>query len=275
MTILRIEDLLGRDEAFHAARTGYSGAGSASPHGHDFAEVFWIDGGTAALRERRGVAALGRGSLRFVLPGDVHGFACIEGRPFSICNVAFRREAMGGLARLHPEFFRRDRAKRAFSLGEAGLRALASSFSELFRGPNDLLSLERFVLHAMCAARDSMARSAPALPDWLAEAAEALAADPGEGRDLVSGLARACGKSREHVSRLVKAATGETASAWLRGLQAERAASRLCESEESVLDAALACGFSSLATFYRVFKAAKGASPAEYRRRARMAVEGR
>lgn len=53
----------------------------------------------------------------------------------------------------------------------------------------------------------------------------------------------------------------------------QRAQGLLAERGTSVIDVAFACGFSSLATFYRQYAAAFGASPAGHRRLASAPLE--
>lgn len=69
-----------------------------------------------------------------------------------------------------------------------------------------------------------------------------------------------------HFHRLFSALTGETLAACVKRLRLEAAANRLCfNRDESVLQVALACGFSSHAVLSREFRKRFGMTPTEWR----------
>ena len=75
------------------------------------------------------------------------------------------------------------------------------------------------------------------------------------------------GKSREHLSRLFKSATGTTLGNYLNELRIEHAAAMLTTTYLDIIDIALESGFENLSTFYHLFKRKKGISPKQYRKR--------
>ena len=77
-------------------------------------------------------------------------------------------------------------------------------------------------------------------------------------------LARRANFSRDHLDRLLAAATGETPAALKRRLLLERAAWQLRTRAATASEAAATAGYGSLAAFSRAFKAAYGAPPSEY-----------
>ncbi len=78
-------------------------------------------------------------------------------------------------------------------------------------------------------------------------------------------LARRAHFSRDHLDRLLAAATGETPAALKRRLLLERAAWQLRTRAATPSEAAAAAGYGSLAAFSRGFKAAYGVPPSEFR----------
>ncbi|WP_404944033.1 helix-turn-helix transcriptional regulator [Rhizobium rhizogenes] len=81
-------------------------------------------------------------------------------------------------------------------------------------------------------------------------------------------VAGALGISIRHLHRLFEA-TGDTVSRHILRCRLEVARSRLRSPEfghVTILELALDCGFTSLATFYRAYRIAYGFTPAEYRR---------
>jgi len=71
--------------------------------------------------------------------------------------------------------------------------------------------------------------------------------------------------SRSHTDRLVRAASGETPARLRRRLLLERAAFRLLTSDDTVLDVAVAAGFSSNEAFTRAFRRAYARTPSAWR----------
>ncbi len=77
--------------------------------------------------------------------------------------------------------------------------------------------------------------------------------------------ARAAALCPTHFSRLFSRFTGQNLSSFLNGLRVEKAKERL-EGTERIVDIALACGFESVRSFNRAFKAHTGQTPRDYRR---------
>ncbi len=79
-------------------------------------------------------------------------------------------------------------------------------------------------------------------------------------------LARVACFSEFHFHRIFGAVSGETLNSFTNRLRLEKAARLLRYSEQSLTDIALACGFSSSATFSRAFRAGYATSPSEFRK---------
>ncbi len=86
-----------------------------------------------------------------------------------------------------------------------------------------------------------------------------------DGEIPVAQLARECGLSRSQFFRAFKWTTGKTPHQWLLQYRIELSKSLLSSSKLSLGDIALACGFSSLSHFSRVFSAHLGTPPGAWR----------
>jgi transcriptional regulator GlxA family with amidase domain len=92
------------------------------------------------------------------------------------------------------------------------------------------------------------------------------------GADLsVDAMAQRARMSPRHFARSFQRQVGTTPGRYLQQLRLEAARRRLEESDASAQRIALACGFGTTETMRRVFIAALGMPPAEYRRRFRTA----
>jgi transcriptional regulator GlxA family with amidase domain len=77
--------------------------------------------------------------------------------------------------------------------------------------------------------------------------------------------ARCIGLSKYHFSRLLKEQTGQGFHDHLTRIRLRQAEKYLVESDKQVTDIAWLCGFQSITTFNRLFKAYIGDSPSVYR----------
>jgi len=77
-------------------------------------------------------------------------------------------------------------------------------------------------------------------------------------------IARGCGYSRFHLTRVFMELTGEPLAGFMRRIRLERAACRI-RTGESAADAAIAAGFESPEAFSRAFKRAYGLSPRKFK----------
>jgi len=109
---------------------------------------------------------------------------------------------------------------------------------------------------------DGLSASDKAFVERLKAAVEAGLNDPEFG---VGELAKAVFQDRSHLFRRTRELLGESPSDLLRRVRLERAASLLRQSDGSVAEVAYAAGFNSVSNFCRVFRAAYGATPSEFR----------
>jgi AraC family transcriptional regulator len=79
-------------------------------------------------------------------------------------------------------------------------------------------------------------------------------------------MAAESGYSRTHFYRMFTAAMGQTPHRYLLQLRLKKAESLLAAGSLSLIDIALACGFSSHAHFSTAFRTRYGLSPSAYRR---------
>lgn len=106
------------------------------------------------------------------------------------------------------------------------------------------------------------------LARWQQRRAEELLSDVGADASL-EHLSSECGLSRGYFAKAFKTTYGITPHKWLSKARIERAKSLLLESELSVVDIAMQCGFVDQSHLTRVFSRQVGAPPARWRRQYR------
>jgi AraC-like DNA-binding protein len=87
-------------------------------------------------------------------------------------------------------------------------------------------------------------------------------------------VARTCGVSAGHLSRLFVRATGSSFTEFVSRLRIERARELLLTTTKPVTEIAFASGFSSLSQFHRVFRRVEGCSPRELRQKLTSGMSG-
>lgn len=272
MIHLQWDSLAVDGEAFHIAR--HSRFRQTSPlHDHDFAEIFWVEDGRANHQVAGRFDSLSAGDLVLVHPDDVHCFRSPT-PGFTITNLAFPAKVLGEMrSRYFPSLpFPWDSPSRTTPLRPARLSRIRELGASLALGPGTRLHLDRFLLEVFAVAEAPVPIES-SLPPWLAEALEQWQHDPETMAAGVQGLARLAGRSREHVSRTVREATGSRAIDVLNHLRVENAASRLRMTDDPIAVIAIEVGLANLSHFYRMFRRELGTTPRRYRAQNRRTVD--
>jgi AraC family transcriptional regulator len=136
-----------------------------------------------------------------------------------------------------------------------------------------------FLAHALatrylmldCSASPANPRVSALPPRLLKRVREKIEANLDTDLSLES-LAEESGYSRAHFLRMFRAATGVTPHQYVLELRVHRAKQCLSQKGSSLIDVALACGFSSQSHMTSVFRQHVGVTPAEFRRSAASAT---
>lgn len=116
-------------------------------------------------------------------------------------------------------------------------------------------------------------RSRPCGSDALSRLLGVLSAGATDG-DRVEQLAARAGLHPKYAMRLFKKECGASMLEYLHQLRIGHAQRLLATSDQKVTDIAFACGFSSCAQFFEVFKRLTGNSPGQYRKTIDHAFQG-
>jgi len=104
------------------------------------------------------------------------------------------------------------------------------------------------------------------LAPWQARRAKEMLMAHLDGEITLEELASECRLSRSHFARAFRKTTGRPPHAWLVEQRLERAKDLLLKSDLPLAEIADICGFSDQSHFTRVFGAALGVAPGEWRR---------
>jgi AraC family cel operon transcriptional repressor len=264
-------------QAYHVARCLIRGRMGRKPHTHNFAEVFWVEKGEGIHRINGQRLPLKPGMLVAIRPGDrheIHGTA--DG--CTVVNVAFPASTLRLLReRYFPvgQGFPWAPSPLPFQITVSATqqRWLRDWADHLARAPSNRLEIDRFLLellHELIAA-GKPAATAPALPDWLAQALETIR-EPEHFALGTPQLAKLAGRTPQHVNTILKAARGLTSTEVVNQARLDYAASQLRMSDKKIIEICLDCGLQNLGHFHRLFRDHFGITPRLYRQRLQAVV---
>ncbi len=279
---LYLNDFLPEGDACHLARAEYRPGQMLAAHGHDFAELFFIERGSgihraaglgSAMNARERSLVLRTGTVCLILPGEVHSIRPSSREPLVLANVAFDWDEASSILMRYG--VRRPISLAGVTIGSQRRPLLALAFAELESSRRDQLSLDSFLLRILAVVTQSETEQADGLPTWLSTASLSLIANPERLADGVPGLASLAGRSPDHVNRVCRAVFRCTASDYVNRLRLDRAEKLLRTTELDVTEIAFESGYGNLSYFFRKFRDRWGTTPRRYRQAARRPVQAR
>jgi AraC-like DNA-binding protein/mannose-6-phosphate isomerase-like protein (cupin superfamily) len=245
-------------------------------HTHDYYEAFYLlEGKANHVLNGRG-SVLQAGDLVFLRPEDCHS---ITGRTFRMINVAFPAESWEqfcALAGLQDSAFMTGSCEpppcmRVPNDQRAECAAIFGRILDAFQQParcrppkQEICRFWSDMLQVLVPEAREEPEQSPMRPIWLSDACRAMH----EEENLRSGLARfveISGVSRAHLSRTLKAYSGQTPTEFINELRIRRSAMLLATTPEEIIDVAMDCGFDNLSYFYRCFRRYFKKSPRAWR----------
>jgi len=258
------------------------------PHDHAYFELTIVTGGEGGHHTERGFTGLRRGSILVLAPEEVHGYDLGQRQALELWNIYYLAEwLLADLPILWDEphlvdlflarqLFPRHRRLRIpeFTLDEKELAATLSNLetleTELQRPHPSLVYLKSCFFKLLVDLARPFSRSATPSetlafrPEvWqLIHRIDALL-KRGEPFDLAAE-AESLHLTRDHLSRLFKEATGQTAIAYYQARRIQEACFRLLNPKITLTELAYALNFADSAHFSRSFRNHKSMSPSEY-----------
>ncbi len=243
-------------------------------HDHDYYEFFLVEEGQAIHPVNGQYSVVGRGTLAFIRPWDTHCFIRYRYGSYRMINVPVScgiAESVFAYLGDITSPLRDAPMPPCVTLDETvlsplitDLYALHDSAPSPLRGAQYRACLLR-VLLILCSYDTAENRTPDTFPQWLHRLIAAMEAPDTVLSDLPAILASA-GVSKEHLCRTFRRYLGVTPSAYTNSIRLRRAAALLADTDKTVLDIAIECGFSNLGYFYRCFGAQHGISPGDYRK---------
>jgi AraC family cel operon transcriptional repressor len=264
---LRHKDILKHDAQTHLTRATLTTSRPRALHDHDFFELFWVQNGTVRHHLPTGPVTLNEGDMVFLQPNHAHALQG-RGEHALVVSICFHPQTIKALAKRHPSvhghLFWSQNGPVQQHRDIRQLAALNHAAVQLEKSAGDTLAAEAFLL-PLCA--DLTAQAFPnALPVWLSQACLA-AKDPAIFRNGSAGLVAYTGKAHPHVSRMMRKYLGQTPSDYINEIRMRHAARALTTDSEPISEIAAECGIPNMSHFHKLFRAAHGVTPLQYRQK--------
>lgn len=266
-----------KGDYFHIARRHINGESPCRLHTHEFAEVFWIDEGSAIHVINGAEVPIAAGDLVTMRPTDCHDFRPIDERGVAVVNVAFPAQTLPYLReRYFPKetrfFWATSELPFQVMLSISQVRWMKGWAEHLARKEKTRLELERFLLNLLYELNEYCTiHTKSAAPAWLRQALEKIR-EPEHFSRGTPELARLAGRCPEHVTRELKKHLSMTATDVLNQARMEYAAVQLKMTDKEIVQISLDCGFQNLGHFYRVFRNHWSTTPNSYRQYHKAAI---
>ena len=128
------------------------------------------------------------------------------------------------------------------------------------------LAIEGLIFEILAeAVRSRVSTSEKKSPRWLEQVRDFLHANFSESI-VLENVARIADVHPVHLARVFRRQTGGTIGEYVRRLRVEFACRRISVSNDSLIEIALAAGFTDQSHFARTFKNHLGVTPGEYRK---------
>ena len=260
-------DILAEGTQIRLTRATLAPTRPRSLHDHDFYELFWVQNGRVRHHLPDGTETLKEGDAVFLRPGQSHALQG-RGEHALVVSLCVHPTIVQALAKRHPSvkghLFWSNGGPVRNHRDMRQLAALNHAAVQLENSPCDTLAAEAFLL-PLCA--DLTAEAfADDMPQWLAEAC-AAAKQPEVFRNGSAGLVAIAGKAHPHVSRMMRKHLGQTPSDYVNHIRMQHAARALTTDNEAISAIAAACGIPNMSHFHKLFRAAHGLTPLQYRQK--------
>lgn len=242
------------------------------PHYHNYYEIFLVVKGSVEHYINGATQILSPGSLLFIRDFDIHHHTAVNGNYFEHINMAFRKEIFEELMKyLGKGFSEADLLSAKYSpyiqLMPRECEKIMYSLLELntYTDPTKASTQMRIqLMNILTKYFQDYVEEKTEIPLWL----EIMYEKMKRPDNFIAGAKRMTeisGKSREHVSRMLKKYYNISPNEYVNELRLNHALNLMMTSNLNITEICFECGFSNLSWFYSVFQKKFKKSPSRYR----------
>lgn len=265
-----LNDFLKNKEVFHLARVQIHSRQDLSLHCHDFAEIFWVEGGKGAHLINGHKQSLNPGDLVMIRPKDQHTFSSRSGG-VTLMNLAFGTETVDFLLtryfeETHSFFWSKDVLPFQMHFDENVIKRISQRAVESMTFCDSNLHLDSLLLFIFRLVQSvHRLEVIPDLPNWLSKAIYSFNT-PENFKKGSMGFVTICDRNGDHVNRVIKQKLNKTLSNLVTELRMVFASRQLAITNTPIKMIAADCGYNNIGHFYVLFNNAFHQTPSQYRK---------
>ena len=243
------------------------------PHYHNYYEIFLVVKGDVEHYINGATQKLSPGSLLFIRDFDIHHHTPVNGNYFEHINMAFRKEIFEEMLNYLGDGFSKTELLTAqyspfINLLPRECDKVMYSLLELntYTDPGKATTQMRLLLmNIFMKYFQNFEEDKTDVPLWLEIMYEKMKKPDNfiYGTDKMIEIS---GKSREHISRMLKKYYNVTPADYVNELRLNHAVNLMMTSNLSITEICYECGFSNLSWFYSLFEKKFNKSPSRYRK---------
>lgn len=244
------------------------------PHYHNYYELFIVLKGNVCHIINSAEQLLTPGQFLFIRDFDIHDYKSADRNYFEFLNIAFTKDNFEDMANylgseFHPENLINAPYPPSIYLSEREKEKIFYAFTELGNYKNDAVAKIKFrtlLVEIFMKYFFEYKSEVSEIPLWLEITVEKMK----KPENFVRGNQRMyeiSGKTREHISRMLKKHYNTNVRDFVTNLRLEYCVNLLTHSNLSVTDICYECGFENVSWFYKVFEKMHGLTPSEFRKK--------
>ena len=268
--LFNLTDFLAKEEVFHIARVFITTRYDISYHSHDYAELFWVENGEGVHHINGNKVILHANDMVLIRPQDEHTFSS-SGKNLTIVNIAFPRETLDYFhdryfAHSDQYFWSENLYPYQIKLPEQLVKRFSSRAEEAMRFKRSCMQMDSLLLFIFRNIQElETQRDYLSAPSWLISAIKEYN-HTDQFRLGTAPFVELCGRNADYVNRVVKSVFQETLTEFVNDIRIKYAADELILTSIPIKLIAYACGFESIAYFYKQFNLRYGQTPSDYRK---------
>lgn len=245
---------------WHSKKTLNNIYGNKMPvHIHQSAEILLVTNGKIEITTGdKPLEIIGENQAALIFPFQPHKYTSVPNTEYLRCNFA---------SSIIPEFFGtnsgKEGAKSVFDVNAATIFHFKERILE--KKALSIWNIRAFLYSAIDDFLSQIALRETSVDTHILTRAIAYMSEHKQEKLSVENVATAIGYSKSHLSFCINKAANFNFNTLLSILRIEDARIMLKNTEKSILEIAIECGFGSERSFYRQFKAISGVSPKDYR----------
>ena len=266
----RLTDFLAKDEVFHIARVFITTRYDISYHSHDYAELFWVEKGEGIHHVNGNKITIRANDMVLIRPEDEHTFSS-NGKNLTIVNVAFPKETLDYFqqryfANSNKYFWTDSKLPYQIKISENLVKRFSSRAEETMRFKRSNMQMDSLLLFIFRNLQElNTQQDYSSVPSWLVSAIKAYN-NTDYFREGTSSFVKLCNRNPDYVNRVVKTVFNHTLTEFVNDIRIKYAADELILTSIPIKLIAYACGFESIAYFYKQFSQRYSQTPSDYRK---------